>query len=119
MPTLANDLEWITDIHVELNNFANELNGAKTKCDCCSLLKWDDFDQGVLQPTVLLVMMGRTMVTLVQFLGVRKEPQESRLGILCISVVMVRRSSSLAPTYSPLLWRQVSGSRSEGSRSRP
>jgi hypothetical protein len=49
MPTLANDLEWITDIHVELNNFANELNGAKTKCDCCSLMKWDDFDQGVLQ----------------------------------------------------------------------
>ena len=49
MPTLANDLEWITDIKVELNNFANELNGAKTKCDCCSLMKWDDFDQGVLQ----------------------------------------------------------------------
>lgn len=49
MPTLANDLEWITDIKVELNNFANELNGTKTKCDCCSLMKWDDFDQGVLQ----------------------------------------------------------------------
>tara|TARA_R110000824_G_scaffold178708_1_gene358530 strand:- start:151 stop:381 length:231 start_codon:yes stop_codon:yes gene_type:complete len=49
MPTLKNDLEWITDIQVELNNFANELNGAKTKCDCCSLMKWDDFDQGVLQ----------------------------------------------------------------------
>ena len=49
MPTLANDLEWITDIHGELNNFANEINGAKTRCDCCSLLKWDDFDQGVLK----------------------------------------------------------------------
>ena len=49
MPTLANDLEWITDIKVELNNFANELNGGKTKGDCCSLMKWDDFDQGVLQ----------------------------------------------------------------------
>ena len=49
MPTLANDLEWITDIHGELNNFTNEINGVKTKCDCCSLLKWDDFDQGVLK----------------------------------------------------------------------
>ena len=43
------DLRWITDIRLELNNFANELDGTKTKCDCCSLMKWDDFDQGVLQ----------------------------------------------------------------------
>ena len=43
------DLRWITDIRLELNNFADELDGTKTRCDCCSLMKWDDFDQGVLQ----------------------------------------------------------------------
>ena len=43
------DLRWITDIRLELNNFANELDGTKTKCDCCSLMKWDDKDEGMLQ----------------------------------------------------------------------
>jgi len=49
MRILESDLRWITDIISELNNFANELNGTKTRCDCCSLMKWDDFDQGILQ----------------------------------------------------------------------
>jgi len=43
------DLRWITDIRLELNNFADELDGTKTRCDCCSLMKWDDKDQGMLQ----------------------------------------------------------------------
>ena len=42
-------LRWITDIRLELNNFANELDSTKTRCDCCSLMKWDDKDQGMLQ----------------------------------------------------------------------
>ena len=45
------DLRWITDIRLELDNFANELDGTKTKCDCCSLMKWDDKDEGMLQLT--------------------------------------------------------------------
>ena len=49
MRILESDLRWITDIISELNNFADELDGTKTKCDCCSLMKWDDFDQGILQ----------------------------------------------------------------------
>jgi hypothetical protein len=52
MRILESDLRWITDIRSELNNFASELNGVKTKCECCSLMKWDDFDQGVLQLAV-------------------------------------------------------------------
>ena len=43
------DLRWITDIRLELNNFADELDGTKTRCDCCSLMKWDDKNQGMLQ----------------------------------------------------------------------
>ena len=43
------DLRWITDIRLELDNFANELDGTKTKCECCSLMKWDDKDEGMLQ----------------------------------------------------------------------
>jgi len=69
MPTLANDLEWITDIKVELNNFANELNGTKTKCDCCSLMKWDDFDQGVLK------LAAQSAVTRLDKLGSLMEEQ--------------------------------------------
>jgi hypothetical protein len=49
MVDLENDLAWITNIRSDLNDFAKQLNGTKTKCDCCSLMKWDDFDQGVLQ----------------------------------------------------------------------
>ena len=49
MRILESDLRWITDIRLELNNFANELDGTKTRCDCCSLMKWDDKNQGVLQ----------------------------------------------------------------------
>ncbi len=51
MRILESDLRWITDIRSELNNFANELDGTKTKCDCCSLMKWDDFQQGIMQVT--------------------------------------------------------------------
>ena len=49
MRILESDLRWITDIISELNNFADELDGTKTKCDCCSLMKWDDKDEGMLQ----------------------------------------------------------------------
>ena len=49
MRILESDLRWITDIRLELNNFADELDGTKTRCDCCSLMKWDDFQQGVIQ----------------------------------------------------------------------
>jgi len=52
MRITKSDLEWVTDIQSELNEFASELNGEKTECDCCSLMKWDDFDQGVLQLSV-------------------------------------------------------------------
>ena len=52
MRILESDLRWITDIRSELNNFASELNGEKTKCDCCTLMKWDDYDQGILQLSV-------------------------------------------------------------------
>ena len=52
MRITESDLGWVTDIQSELNEFASELNGEKTKCDCCSLMKWDDFDQGVLQLSV-------------------------------------------------------------------
>ena len=52
MRITKSDLEWVTDIQLELNEFASELNGAKTKCECCTLMKWDDFDQGVLQLAV-------------------------------------------------------------------
>ena len=43
------DLRWIADIRLDLNNFADELDGTKTRCDCCSLMKWDNKDQGMLQ----------------------------------------------------------------------
>ncbi len=49
MRIVESDLMWATDIQSELNEFASQLNGEKTKCDCCSLMKWVDFDQGVLQ----------------------------------------------------------------------
>jgi hypothetical protein len=49
MHIIEGDLEWVTDIQSELNDFASELNGTKTKCNCCSLMKWDDFQQGVIQ----------------------------------------------------------------------
>ena len=49
MVDLENDLAWITNIRSDLNDFASQLNGVKTECDCCSLMKWDDFDQGILQ----------------------------------------------------------------------
>jgi len=52
MRIVKSDLEWVTDIQSELNEFASQLNGAKTKCECCTLMKWDDFDQGVLQLAV-------------------------------------------------------------------
>ena len=52
MRIVKSDLEWVTDIQSELNEFASQLDGTKTKCDCCSLMKWDDFDQGVLQLAV-------------------------------------------------------------------
>jgi hypothetical protein len=49
MRILESDLVWITDIRSEINDFASQLNGVKTKCDCCSLMKWDDFEQGIIQ----------------------------------------------------------------------
>tara|TARA_R110000737_G_scaffold188909_1_gene210998 strand:- start:414 stop:644 length:231 start_codon:yes stop_codon:yes gene_type:complete len=49
MRILESDIDWITDIKSDVDDFANQLNGAKTKCDCCSLMKWDDFQQGVIQ----------------------------------------------------------------------
>ena len=52
MRIIESDLVWVTDIQSELNEFASQLDGTKTKCDCCSLMKWDDFDQGVLQLAV-------------------------------------------------------------------
>ena len=52
MRIIKSDLVWVTDIQSELNEFASQLNGAKTKCECCTLMKWDDFDQGVLQLAV-------------------------------------------------------------------
>ena len=52
MRIIESDLVWVTDIQSELNEFASQLNGAKTKCECCTLMKWDDFDQGVLQLAV-------------------------------------------------------------------
>jgi len=52
MHIVESDLEWVTDIQSELNEFASQLNGEKTKCDCCSLMKWDDYDQGMLQLSV-------------------------------------------------------------------
>ncbi len=52
MRIVKSDLEWVTGIQSELNEFASELNGAKTECDCCSLMKWDDYDQGMLQLSV-------------------------------------------------------------------
>ena len=52
MHIIKSDLVWVTDIQSELNEFASQLNGAKTKCECCTLMKWDDFDQGVLQLAV-------------------------------------------------------------------
>ena len=51
MLILKSDLDWVTELRSELNDFANELNSAKTKCDCCSLMKWDDFQQGIMQVT--------------------------------------------------------------------
>ncbi len=52
MRIIESDLVWVTDIQSELNEFASQLNGTKTKCECCTLMKWDDFDQGVLQLAV-------------------------------------------------------------------
>ena len=52
MRIIESDLVWVTDIQSELNEFASQLNGVKTKCECCTLMKWDDFDQGVLQLAV-------------------------------------------------------------------
>ena len=52
MHIIKSDLVWVTEIQSELNEFASQLNGAKTKCECCTLMKWDDFDQGVLQLAV-------------------------------------------------------------------
>ena len=52
MHIIKSDLVWVTEIQSELNEFADQLNGTKTKCECCTLLKWDDFDQGVLQLAV-------------------------------------------------------------------
>ena len=49
MRILESDIDWITDIKSDVDDFASQLNGAKTKCDCCSLMKWDDFQQGVIQ----------------------------------------------------------------------
>ena len=49
MRILESDLVWITDIRSELNDFTKQLNSAKTKCDCCSLMKWEDKDQGQVQ----------------------------------------------------------------------
>jgi len=52
MHIIKSDLVWVTEIQSELNEFADQLNGTKTKCECCTLMKWDDFDQGVLQLAV-------------------------------------------------------------------
>ena len=49
MRILKSDINWITDIRLDVDDFAEQLNGTKTKCDCCSLMKWDDFQQGVIQ----------------------------------------------------------------------
>ena len=49
MRILKSDINWITDIRLDVDDFAKQLNGTKTKCDCCSLMKWDDFQQGVIQ----------------------------------------------------------------------
>ena len=52
MHIIKSDLVWVTEIQSELNEFADQLNGTKTKCECCTLMKWDDFDLGVLQLAV-------------------------------------------------------------------
>jgi|TARA_R110000751_G_scaffold27706_1_gene73018 hypothetical protein len=49
MRILESDISWIADIRLDVDDFASQLNGTKTKCDCCSLMKWDDFQQGVIQ----------------------------------------------------------------------
>jgi len=49
MRILKSDIDWITGIKSDVDDFAEQLNGTKTKCDCCSLMKWDDFQQGVIQ----------------------------------------------------------------------
>ena len=49
MRILESDINWIAGVKSDVNDFAEELNGAKTKCDCCSLMKWDNKDEGMLQ----------------------------------------------------------------------
>ena len=43
------DIDWIVSVRSDLNSFVNQLNGTKTQCDCCSLMKWEDYDQGMVQ----------------------------------------------------------------------
>ena len=43
------DIDWIASVRSDLNDVANQLNGTKTQCDCCSLMKWENYDQGMVQ----------------------------------------------------------------------
>ena len=43
------DIDWIASVRSDLNDFANQLDGTKTQCDCCSLMKWENYDQGMVK----------------------------------------------------------------------
>ena len=49
MKLLKSDIDWATSIVSEIEEFASQLNDTKSKCDCCSLKKYDNYDEGMVK----------------------------------------------------------------------
>ena len=49
MKILKSDIDWVTSIVSELDEFATALDATKSECDCCSLKKYDNYDEGMIQ----------------------------------------------------------------------
>jgi len=49
MPIKHEDLIWLDSVQHDLQDFAYQLNGKKSKCSCCSLNRWENIEEGQLQ----------------------------------------------------------------------
>jgi hypothetical protein len=43
------DLIWLKSVQHDLRDFSYQLNGKKSKCDTCSLNRWDNIEEGQVQ----------------------------------------------------------------------
>lgn len=49
MKLLKSDIDWATSIVSEIEEFASQLDDTRSRCDCCSLKKYDNYDEGMVK----------------------------------------------------------------------